>query len=132
MWAYLDLVWKPSATEPTPPAGKGSAIIRGDTESRTIRVTDGTLNGYDAWDWSAQIRAQRLTGATAGDPLVSYTVTLEPDGDDLLVHLLLAPNETLTLPNAAFWDLQLTDGTTVTTWLSGKVKVLDDVTRASA
>lgn len=135
MYATLDLVWKPSAGVATPPAGKAPAIVRNDTYSHTIRVTDGTLNGYDTWDWIAQIRPLRLVaGATVAAALADFTVSLETDGDDLLVHLLLSSTTTtaLSLPKAgAFWDLQLADAGVVATWLSGKVKVLDDVSRAA-
>lgn len=134
MWAYLDLNWKPKPTESTPPVGKAPGLIRNDTYAHTIRVTDGVLNGFDDWTWTAQIRLARLTAsATVAAPLASFTVTLEADGDDLLVHLGLASATTTTLnvPKEAFWDLQLSDGTTVTTWLTGKVKVFDDVSRAA-
>lgn len=135
MFATLDLTWKPSAGVATPPAGKAPAIIRNDTYAHTIRVTDGVLNGYDDWTWIAQIRPLRLVaGATVAAALASFTVTLEADGDDLLVHLLLSSTATtaLSLPKAgAFWDLQLTNAGVVATWLAGKVKILDDVSRAA-
>lgn len=134
MFATLDLVWKPSASESTPPAGKAPAIIRNDTYAHTIRVTDGVLNGYDTWTWIAQIRTKRLVaGATVAAALASFTVVLEADVDDLLVHLSLSSTTTtaLDLPQGGFWDLQITDAGVVATWLAGKVKVLDDVSRAA-
>lgn len=132
MYGILDLTWKPSATEDTPPAGKAPAIVRNDTWAHTIRVTDGVLNGFDDWGWAAQLRDARLTGTTAGAALADFGVTLEADGDDLLVHLGLTSAQTTPLtPTSGYWDLELTDGTTVATWLAGKAKVLDDVTRAA-
>lgn len=135
MFATLDLVWKPSPGVDLPPAGKAPAIVRNDTYAHTIRVTDGVTNGYDTWTWIAQIRPVRLkAGVTVGAALASFTVTLENDGADLLVHLLLSSTTTtaLSIPAAgAFWDLQLTNAGVVATWLAGKVKVLDDVSRAA-
>lgn len=134
MYGTLDLTWKPSASEALPPAGKAPAIYRNDTYSHTIRVTDGVLNGYGDWTWIAQIRTRRLVaGATTPAISASFTVTLENDVDDLLVHLLLSSTTTtaLSLPSGGFWDLQLTNAGVVATWLAGKVKVLDDVSRAA-
>lgn len=134
MFGILDLNWKPTADQDTPPVGRAPAIVRNDTWTHTIRVIDGAANGFDSWDWAAQVRAARLTGSTAGTPLASMEVSLEVDDDDLLVHLGLPSTVTtgLELPQGGVWDLQLTDGTTVTTWLQGKVKVLDDVTRVTS
>lgn len=133
MFATLDLVWKPSVGVTTPPAGKAPAIVRNDTYAHTIRVTAGVTNNYDDWTWIAQIRTARLkAGVTAGTPVADFTVSLEVDGADLLVHLLLpsATTTALSVPNGAFWDLQLSLAGVVATWLSGKVKVLDDVSRS--
>jgi hypothetical protein len=132
LFATLDLTWKPSTSAPTPPAGKAPAIVRNDTYSHTIRITDGVLNGYDDWTFIAQIRESRLTGSTAAAALASFTVTEEADGGDLLIHLLLptATTTTLDLPNGGYWDLQLSLSGVITTWLAGRVKVLDDVSRS--
>lgn len=132
MFANLDLIWKPSAGVETPPAGKAPAIVRNDTYAHTIRVTDGVLNGYDTWTWIAQIRTARLgSSATVAAALASFTVSLEAVGNHLLVHLLLpsATTTSLSLPAGGFWDLQLTKAGVVATWLAGKVKLLDDVSR---
>ena len=133
MFATLDFVWKPSASSPTPPVGKGPAIVRNDTFAHTFRITDGIVNGYDDWTFIAQIRRARLTSGTAGAAVADFTVVEEADGDDLLIHLSLpsATTTALSLPSGGFWDLQLSLAGVITTWLSGKVKVLDDVSRAA-
>lgn len=131
VYAQLDLTWKPSADQDAPPLGKGSAIIRGDDYTHTIRVEDGWLNNLQDFDYAAQIRALRLTGATAGVPLVSFTVTLDQDGDDLLIILTVGNSDTLELPSGWFWDLQQTATGVITTLLSGRGKTLDDVTRVA-
>lgn len=137
MWAYLDLTWKPSATSTTPPAGKAPAIVRNDSYAHTIVVTDGVLNGYDDWTFTAQIRTARLAaGVTAGSAVTDFAVALAPnatDANDLDVILSLTSAQTtdLDLPAGGYWDLQLENAGVITTWLAGKVKVLDDVTRAA-
>lgn len=131
MPAKLDLTWEPKAGESTPPAGKAPAIYRNDTYAHTIRVTDGVTNNFDDWTWIAQIRTSRLKAGVTPGSATSFVVTLEDDTPDLLVHIGLASATTtaLSLPNGGFWDLQLTLAGTVATWLAGKVKVLDDVSR---
>jgi hypothetical protein len=131
LFAFLDLTWKPSSTESTPPVGKAPAIVRGDTYAHTIRITDGWLNGLQDGTFAAQIRTARLSGATAASPLVSFTVAELQDVDDLLVTFSLTSEETLDLPPEWFWDLQTTEGSTVTTLLAGKGRTLDDVTRVA-
>lgn len=132
----LSLTWKPSASAPTPPAGQSAAIYRGDTYAHVLEFwndeaeTDPfALTGTP----TAQIRSARLTSATAGDALADFACVISGAGDNILTISLTAA-ETLALPAGAtlFWDCQLTDGSTITTLLAGKVKVLDDVTRAGA
>lgn len=131
MPAYLDLVWKPTTTETTPPVGKAPAIYRGDTYAHAFRITDGWLEGLQAGTFIAQLRPARLTGSTAATPTASFSVVETQDVDDLIVTVGLTSAQTLALPAALFWDLQSTDGSTVSTLVTGKVKVLDDVSRAA-
>jgi hypothetical protein len=127
MYGLLDLVWKPSASSTEPPAGKAPALIRDDPYTHVIVVTDGWAD-LGTEDFEAQIRTARLTGDTDDPATVDFTVTTEQDGTDLQIILALTAAQTLDLPAAGFWDLQMVDGGTL---LAGKVKVLDDVTRLS-
>lgn len=134
MPSKLDLTWQPSSGQDTPPVGKAPALYRDDTYTHTIRVTDGALNHFDDWTWTAQIRQSRLrAGVTVAVALASFAITLETDGDDLLVHLSLSRATTLALalPADGYWDLQLALAGVNATWLAGKVKLLDDVSRAA-
>lgn len=139
MYAILDLTWKPSAQSSSPPTGKAPAIVRNDPYSHLIVVEDGWADlGSEVF--LAQFRLARLTGETAGDATVDFTVTNlrgtvtdgifaeDVGGADLAIHLALLADETTGLPSAGFWDLQQQDAETL---LAGKVKVLDDVTRAA-
>lgn len=131
MFGILDLTWKPSASQTSPPAGKASAIVRDDPYEHTLRVTDGWLDGLGTDEWYAQLRRARLTSSTAGDPVADFDVDTLQDADDLLVILSLTAEVTADLPPSTvdlFWDLQSVDGGTL---LAGKAKVLDDVSRRS-
>jgi hypothetical protein len=125
MYGLLDLVWKPSASSTEPPAGKAPALVRDDPYTHVIVVTGGWADlGTETFE--AQIRTARLTGDTVAPATVDFTVTTAQDGTDLRIILALTAAQTLDLPAAGYWDLQMVDGETL---LAGKVKVLDDITR---
>lgn len=131
MWGSLDLTWKPSEAQPTPPKGKAPCLIRDDPYDHTIRVTGGWAD-IGSEEFVAQARLARLTSATAGDATVDFEITKEQDGEDLLIHLHVDQAVTKALPtglaSGGFWDCQIVDGPTI---LAGKVKLLDDVSRAA-
>lgn len=131
MYGLLDLTWKVSATDPTPPTGKGPCIIRDDPFDHTVRVTAGWAD-LGSETFVAQARLARLTSSTAAAATVDFEVTTEQDGVDLLIHLHIDQAVTRALPEAltggGFWDCQMVDGPTL---LAGKVKLLDDVSRAA-
>ena len=133
MYGVLDLNWKTSVAHPTPPAGRGPCLIRDDPFDHTIRVTGGWAD-IGSEEFVAQARLARLTSATAGDATVDFEITKEQDNQDLLIHLHVDPAVTKALPAAltrgegGFWDCQIVDGPTI---LAGKVKLLDDVSRAA-
>lgn len=132
MFGVLDLDWQPSAKLPEMPVGHGPAIVRNDTYAHRIRILDGVENGYDTADFEAQVRLQRV-GPTEGDPVAIFTVVTEVDGADVLVTFSLTSAETTALGfSIAYWDLQVTQGVTVTTLLSGRVRVANDVTRTGS
>jgi hypothetical protein len=131
MYGILDLTWVVNANESSAPANKGEAIIRDDSYTLQVRITDGVANGLDDGEFRAQIRAARLEGTTNEAALATFAVTEDTDGDDLLVILFLTRAQTVDLPDKGFWDLQMTLGAEATTLLSGKVKVIDDTTRAA-
>lgn len=146
MYGILDLTWKPSASEPSPPVGKAPAIIRNDPYDHGI-VVAGAWDTLGAEVFEAQLRLARLTGATAGAATAVFSVVNERgtydaeaeefteavDGEDLRIVIGLTAEQTSALPanlakTAGFWDMQQVDGSTI---LAGKAKVLDDVTRVA-
>lgn len=134
MPGVLDLTWKPTATSSAPAAGQSAMIYRGDTYAHVIEF----WNDAEATDpfeitgtVAAQIRATFLDADdTAGTPLATFAAAVSGAGSNI-VTISLTATQTLTLPAAGVWDLQVTDGSTVTTLLRGKVKVLDDATRVA-
>lgn len=129
MPGILNLTFKP-AIGATPGPGTANAIYRGDTYAHIIRFwnDDEETDAFDIeGDVTAQIRTARLTAAdeTPGDPLATFTVQVV----DNAITVSLTPEQTLELPSAGFWDLQVDNEGVLTTLLMGKVKVLDDVTR---
>jgi hypothetical protein len=134
MYGVLDLVFKPTADGATPDAGKAEAIVRGDTYALELAFwTDAVAEtGPIAITGSvtAQIRAARLTSSTGGAALADFAVVVSGAGNNI-VTISLTPAQTVALPAAGFWDVQSVDAGVVTTWLAGKVKILDDVTRVA-
>lgn len=134
MYGVLDLTWKPTADGDTPPVGKTDAIVRGDTYPLVLSFwTDPVAEtGPIAITGSvtAQIRAARLADSTGGAALADFAVVVSGAGNNI-VTLSLTPAQTIALPSSGFWDVQSVDSGVVTTWMAGKVKVLDDVTRVA-
>lgn len=128
MFATLDLTWQPSGAHPTPPAGRAPAIVRNDTYAHRFRITGGWA-ALGSASFAAQLRRVRLKGASAGAPLAAFTVTPSQDTDDLLIDIALTSAQTTSLIEDMEWDLQVVIDDSVTTLLSGKAKVLNDVTR---
>lgn len=143
MFGILDLTWKPSAASTSPPAGKAPAVVRNDPYVHGI-VIPGAWATLGAEEFDAQVRAARLTGATAGTALADFAVVNERgvyndavdpptftetvDGPDLRIVISLTATQTTSLATAWFWDMQQVAGSTL---LAGKGKTLDDVTRVA-
>lgn len=131
MPTLLDLTWKPSKAAPELPVDVyphlAPAIYRGD--DYTIHVV--LLDGDDPWEpegtLHAQVRKERLkAGATVGDPIAEFDVTVDVNE----VTLELDGDQTATVPDSCYWDLQETlDDGTRRTWFTGKAKAWGDITR---
>jgi len=134
MPTILDLVWKPSADAPTLPTDTypvlAPAVYRNDGYSIHFTLSDGDDPYVPEGTLTAQIRKARLAaGATPGEPLASFDVTVGGDnGNEVTLDL----DETITeaLPDSAYWDLQesFVDGPP-RTWFTGRVKAWGDITR---
>lgn len=127
----LDLIWRPAVGETEPPAGQAPGIYRHDTYLHVLRLWSNPPTNTVPFDlegdFTAQLREELVVdGEDPGTPLAEFTVNII----DNEIHLLLPSTTTKGLIVAGFWDLQntLVDDT-VQTFLAGKFKVFDDVTR---
>lgn len=130
---FFDLNWIATTAVPSLPTTRtgakddpilGEAIYRGDPYDITF-VRPAELQGFTL---TAQVRRSRFAaGATVGDPIADFAVDV--DGDN--VTIALTPEQTASLPDQSYWDLQAWDGDDpVDTWFTGKVKAWGDITRA--
>lgn len=130
----FDLTWKSSTQQPDLPSDvypyQGPAIYRGDPYTIHFTLLDGEDPYVPTGDLLAQIRLERLAAsATPGTPLAEFAVTVGGvDDNEVTIHL--TPDQTKTLPDSGYWDLQEFDGDDpLGTWYTGRVKAWGDVTR---
>lgn len=108
--------------------GKYDLILyRGDTyEWKFLLWMDaGKVQPFDLTGWTPKAEIRDKPGGTV---LVTLDVTLDPDppGHNGLI-MTLDKTQAATGPKGV-WDLQITDGTEVSTVLAGAVKSTADVT----
>jgi hypothetical protein len=110
------------------PAVKNIKVVRGDTEQLNVTffATDGvTPVNLTGAAFAAQIRTEKNSATIAA----SFVCTV-PDPTNGTVQLVLPAVSSAALTDGvAYWDLQRTVGSVVTTILAGKCTVLADVTR---
>lgn len=108
------------------PGPRDISIYRGDDYPHAVTFTDaaGAPLDVSAYAFTAQIRS--LSQGGTGEPLAEFTIDDSQAATGIVV-LSLAATETADLA-AGYWDLQADDGTTVSTWLAGRVSVSGDVT----
>jgi hypothetical protein len=110
------------------PATQNIKIMRGDTEVFVITLKDSAnvpivITGNT---FISQIRYLRDSASIAA----SFTCVVT-DGPNGVVTLTLTAGDSATLvAGPAFWDLQRTNASVVSTILSGKCTILADVSRA--
>lgn len=133
----FDLTWRPSTLQPTLPTDVypylAPAIYRGDPYTIQYVLLDGVTPYVPTGDLFAQIRPARLgVNATPGDPIATWAVTLGgDDGNEVTQHL--TPEQTITIPDSAYWDIQEYDGDeALGSWFTGKVKAWGDIYRPVA
>jgi len=109
------------------PAKQDIKIMRGDTEVFNITISDsaGSPVNLTGSSFASQIRYTRDATSVAA----SFTCVIT-DAANGVVQLTLGSTASAALDDGvAYWDLQRTFGSTVSTILSGKCTVLADVTR---
>lgn len=128
MPAILDLTLKPGADAQT---GKAQGLYRDDPYDRVLHFRDANNVAIDmTGSYTAEIRKARLPDATDPTPLATFDVdTSDAVNGNIAIHLDRAVTKALELKasETGFWDIQ--DEGSGVTFLAGKVKIYDDVSR---
>lgn len=109
------------------PAKQDIKVMRGDTEVFVIAIKDSSGAPVDLTgdSFASQIRYTRDAATVAAS--FNCVVTNALGGE---VTITLSPASSAALNDgSAYWDLQRTQGTVVSTIVAGKCTVLADVTR---
>jgi hypothetical protein len=112
-------------------------VVRGDTASFRVYVTDDERNPLVISDWTIQMEIKRpsspvIPGEITDNATILYTLTPEADADDgpgeFTVSLTSA--QSLLLQTNDIWDIELSlpQDEIVWTVAQGKMTILEDVT----
>lgn len=109
------------------PAKQDIKIMRGDTETITVTITDttGTPVNLTGDTFASQVRYNRDDTSIAA----SFTCTVTNPTGGVVTLVMSSVSSAALNDGIAYWDLQRTSGGIVSTIVSGKCTVLADVTR---
>lgn len=110
------------------PANLPINIRIGDTETISVAVQDsaGAPVNITGRTYAAQMRS--TTGAST--VLATFTCSIVSGAGGTLTASLSAATTAALSAGLAVWDLQETNGSTITTLLAGSVTIVQDVTRS--
>jgi hypothetical protein len=110
------------------PANLPLNIRIGDTETISVAIKDstGAPVNITGRTYAAQIR----TTTDAATALATFTCAIVSGAAGTLTATLSATTTAALTAGLGVWDLQETNGTTVTTLLAGSVTISQDVTRS--
>lgn len=110
------------------PANLPLNIRIGDTETISVAIKDstGAPVNITGRTYAAQIR----TTTDAATALATFSCSITNAAAGTLAATLSATTTAALTAGLAVWDLQETNGTTVTTLLGGSVTIVQDVTRS--
>ena len=110
------------------PANLPLNIRIGDTETISVAIKDstGAPVNISGRTYAAQIR----TTTDAATALATFSCSITNAEAGTLAATLSATTTAALTAGLAVWDLQETNGTTVTTLLGGSVTIVQDVTRS--
>ena len=110
------------------PANLPLNIRIGDTETISVAIKDstGAPVNITGRTYAAQIR----TTTDAATALATFSCSITNAAAGTLAATLSATTTAAFTAGLAVWDLQETNGTTVTTLLGGSVTIVQDVTRS--
>ena len=109
------------------PANYPLTIRIGDTETVNLTMQDsaGAAINITGRTYAAQIRST----PDASTVLATFACSIVNAATGKMAATLTATTTAALTPGGAVWDLQETNGTVVTTLLSGPVTIVQDVTR---
>jgi hypothetical protein len=110
------------------PANLPLTIRIGDTETVSVAIKDstGAPVNITGRTYAAQIR----TTTDAATALATFSCSIVSGAAGTLTATLSASTTAALTAGLGVWDLQETNGTTVTTLLAGSVTIVQDVTRS--
>ncbi len=110
-------------------------VVRGDTASFKVYVTDDAKQPLIIDDWSISMKVKRPTdpanaGVITDAATTILTLTPEADPDDALGEftVFLEALQSVVLETGDIFDIQLTQPTRVWTVAQGRMIILEDVT----
>lgn len=110
------------------PADQDLTITRGDTETVVVTCTsdeNGTPINITGRTYRAQIRSSSESSTVKA----SFTCTVTDGPNGKVTCVLSATSSAALSPGNYYWDLEENASGTVTTFISGSVTVVGDVTR---
>jgi len=108
------------------PASLDLIIRTGDTEQVTLYVTNnGTPVNVTGRTFIAQIRLN----PSSLTPIASFTCVITDAAGGVVTCTLSATVTAALTPVSGVWDLQETNGSTVTTLVAGFVEIVQDISR---
>lgn len=110
-------------------------VVRGDTASFRIYVTDDAKQALTIDDWTISMKVKRPnlpinSGKITDDATLILTLTPAADADDLPGEFTvsLTASQSLILETGDIFDIQLSQPGTVWTVAQGKMVIIEDVT----
>ena len=109
------------------PATQNLVLVRGDTETLVITMTDSAGLPIDITGrtYRAQIRVQKDAASIAA----SFACSITNAAAGQVTCVLTATNSASLVPGVNYWDFEENNAGVVTTVLAGTAQVLADVTR---
>lgn len=110
-------------------------VVRGDTASFRVYVTDDAKQALTIDDWAISMKVKRPnlaanSGKITDDATLIFTLTPSADADDLPGEFTvsLTSSQSNQLETGDIFDIQLSQPGTVWTVAQGKMVIIEDVT----
>jgi hypothetical protein len=110
-------------------------VVRGDTSSFRVYVTDDAKDPLVIADWTITMKIKRPNlvanlGVITDDAVTIMALTPEQDADDAIGEFTvsLTAEQSVSLQTGDIFDIQLSDPTRVWTVAQGSMIILEDVT----